>query len=71
MVLDVVGVDFITRSLDEEPNPEEKKLFDMLNDAYRELWSGCEKVTQLSVVARLLNIKSKYRIPKQCFNSIC
>ncbi|KAL4590590.1 hypothetical protein LXL04_003524 [Taraxacum kok-saghyz] len=71
MVLDVAGPDFVTRFLDEEPNLEDKKFFDMLNAADRELWSGCEKVTQLSVVARLLNIKSEYRIPEDCFNSIC
>ncbi|KAL4555261.1 hypothetical protein LXL04_037876 [Taraxacum kok-saghyz] len=58
MVLDVAGPDFITRFLDEEPNPEDKNFFDMLNAVDRELWSGYEKVTQLSVVARLLNIKS-------------
>ena len=71
MVLDAAGPEFITRNLNEEPNPEDKKFFDMLNAADRELWPGCEKVTQLSVVARLLNIQSEYRIPEQCFNSIC
>ncbi|KAL4583531.1 hypothetical protein LXL04_008107 [Taraxacum kok-saghyz] len=71
MVLDVAGPDFVTRNLNQEPNPEDKKFFDMLKAFDRELWSGCEKITQLSVVARLLNIKSEYRIPEQCFNSIC
>ena len=36
MVLDAAGPDFITRTLDEEPNPEDKKFFDMLNAADRE-----------------------------------
>ncbi|KAL4582967.1 hypothetical protein LXL04_007530 [Taraxacum kok-saghyz] len=71
MILDAAGPDFITRMVDEEPNPEDKKLFDMLNLADRELWPNCEKVTQLSVVDRLLNIKSEYRLPEQCFNSFC
>nr|GMD93379.1 transposon, En/Spm-like, Transposase-associated domain protein [Ipomoea batatas] len=39
--------------------------------ADRELWSGCEKLTQLSVVARLLNIKAEYRLPEQCFDAFC
>lgn len=71
MVFDVAGPDFVRRTLDEEPNPEDKKFFDMLKAADKELWSGCEKLTQLSAVARLLNIKSEYRIPEQCFNAIC
>ncbi|KAL7614981.1 hypothetical protein Lser_V15G06214 [Lactuca serriola] len=62
MVMDAAGPDFITSTLDEEPNAEDKKFFDMLEAADKELWSGCKKVTQLSVIARLLNIKSEYRI---------
>ncbi|XP_023761137.2 uncharacterized protein LOC111909581 [Lactuca sativa] len=71
MVMDVAGYDFIGRTFDEDPNPEDKKFFDMLEAADRELWSGCKKATQLSVAARLLNIKSEYRIHEQCFNAIC
>ena len=71
MVMDATGPDFITSTLDEEPNAEDKKFFDMLEAADKELWSGCKKVTQLSVIARLLNIKSEYRIPEQCFDTIC
>ena len=71
MVMDAAGYDFIERTFDEDPNPEDKKFFDMLEAADRELWSGCKKATQFSVAARLLNIKSEYRIPEQCFNAIC
>ncbi|KAL7607985.1 hypothetical protein Lser_V15G12232 [Lactuca serriola] len=71
LVMDAAGPDFMTRTLDEEPNSEDKKFFDMLEAADRELWPGCKKVTQLSVVARLLNIKSEYRIPELCFDAIC
>ncbi|CAI9296941.1 unnamed protein product [Lactuca saligna] len=71
MVMDAAGPDFMTRTLDEEANPEDKKFFDTLEAADRELWPGCKKATQLSVVARLLNIKSEYRIPELCFDAIC
>ena len=36
-----------------------------------QLWSGCKKATQLSVVSRLLNIKSDYRMPEKCYDTIC
>lgn len=58
MVLDAAGPELISRTLDEEPNLEDNKFFNKLKAADKELWPGCEKVTQLSVVARLLNIKS-------------
>nr|GMC91741.1 uncharacterized protein LOC109155304 [Ipomoea batatas] len=71
MVFDAAGPNLITRNVGEEPNVEDKRFFDMLDAADRELWSGCEKLTQLSAVARLLNIKTKYRLPEQCFDAFC
>nr|KAJ0197383.1 hypothetical protein LSAT_V11C700374180 [Lactuca sativa] len=37
----------------------------------KELWPGCKKkVTQLSAVARLLNLKSEYLIPEHSYDTI-
>nr|GMD74945.1 uncharacterized protein LOC109155276 isoform X1 [Ipomoea batatas] len=71
MVIDAAGQNLIARNVGEEPNAEDKKFFDMLDAADRQLWSGCEKLTQLSDVARLLNIKTEYRLPEQCFDAFC
>ncbi|XP_019160044.1 PREDICTED: uncharacterized protein LOC109156648 [Ipomoea nil] len=71
MVYDVASPNLIARNMREEPNVEDKKFFDMLDAADRQLWSGCEKLTQLSAVARLLNIKTEYRLPEQCFDAFC
>ncbi|XP_019171208.1 PREDICTED: uncharacterized protein LOC109166774 [Ipomoea nil] len=71
MVYDAAGPNLIARNMREEPNVEDKKFFDMLDAADRQLWSGCEKLTQLSAVARLLNIKTEYRLPEQCFDAFC
>nr|GMC66417.1 uncharacterized protein LOC109166774 [Ipomoea batatas] len=71
MVIDAAGQNLIARNVGEEPNAEDKKFFDMLDAADRQLWSGCEKLTQLSAVARLLNIKTEYRLPEQCFDAFC
>nr|GMC66641.1 uncharacterized protein LOC109166774 [Ipomoea batatas] len=71
MVFDAAGQNLIARNVGEEPNVEDKKFFDMLDAADRQLWSGCEKLTQLSAVARLLNIKTEYRLPEQCFDAFC
>ena len=42
----------------------------MLQAADQALWPGCEKNSQLSTVARLLNIKSEYHLPKRCYDSL-
>ena len=51
MILDGTDPDFIpafmNRPIEEEPNAVDKKFFDMLKAADKELWSGCNKATQL------------------------
>ena len=41
----------------------------MLKVADEPLWAGCENHTQLSVTARLLNIKTKHNVLENCLNS--
>ena len=41
----------------EEPNESAKKFFDLLKDAQQELWSGCSKLTKISFMVRLFQLK--------------
>ena len=54
MIYDVVGPSFVGLEVDEEPNPQDKKFFDMLKVADTNLWQGYKKMSQLSTTARCL-----------------
>ena len=41
----------------------------MLKTTNKPLWVGCDNHTQLSVSARLLNIKVEHNVSENCFNS--
>ncbi|KAJ8765474.1 hypothetical protein K2173_014596 [Erythroxylum novogranatense] len=56
--------------VDEEPNQQAKQLFDLLQSVDRELWPNCETMTQLSSIARILNIKSEGHISDRSFDKI-
>lgn len=56
--------------VEEPPNPEAQRFYDMLKAADNELWPGCTKHSQLSVVARLINMKSENNISERCFDQI-
>lgn len=56
---------------DEPPNQAAHKLYEMLNAANQELWEGYESHSQLSVVTRMLNIKSEHHLSDRSFDSIC
>ncbi|KAJ8770996.1 hypothetical protein K2173_023321 [Erythroxylum novogranatense] len=57
-------------NVDEEPNPQAKQFFNLLQSADRELWPNCETMTQLSSIARILNIKSEGHISDRSFDKI-
>ena len=42
----------------------------MLRAADTPIWEGCQNHSQLSVVARLLNIKSENNMSEKCFNQV-
>ncbi|XP_039122129.1 uncharacterized protein LOC120258759 [Dioscorea cayenensis subsp. rotundata] len=71
MVIDAAGLDFSPTYMDEPPNAAAKKLFDMLRAANQELWPGCENHSQLSAVARMLNMKAEHHLSERCFNDFC
>ena len=60
MVMDAAEPDFNPNEIsDEPPNPEAQKFFDMLSAVNKELWPGCQRHSQLSLVARMLNMKAE------------
>ncbi|KAH6783195.1 hypothetical protein C2S52_008154 [Perilla frutescens var. hirtella] len=73
MVMDAAGPSLNINDMDdieEAPNPEAQRFFDMLQVADNELWPGCRNHSQLSVVARLMNLKSENGISEKCFDQI-
>lgn len=56
-------------NIHEEPNPQAKRVYDMLEAAQQELWSGSRQ-SQLSVVAQLLSIKADHHFSEACYDRI-
>ncbi|XP_019197160.1 PREDICTED: uncharacterized protein LOC109191027 [Ipomoea nil] len=68
MVMDAAGPEFNVDEIEESPNPEAQKFYDMLKAADQELWPGSNKHSQLSLIARLVSLKSENHISEKCFN---
>ena len=71
MVMDAARPDFNPNEISDEPhNPEAHKFFDMLSAVNKELWPGCQKHLQLSLVARMLNMKAEHHMSQREFDDI-
>ena len=71
MVMDVAMPDFNANEIsDEPPNPKARKFFDMLSVVNKEMWLGCQKHSQLSLVARILNMKVEHHMSQRDFDDI-
>lgn len=70
MVMDAGGLGFNQGTFYKEPNPESQYFYDMLGAANEQLWPGCENHSQLSVAARLLNIKAEHHLSEAAFDSV-
>ena len=72
MVFDAVGSSIQPNlgSAEEEPNLDASNFFDLLSTADKELWPGCDNMTQLRSVALILNIKSEGHIFDRSLNEI-
>ncbi|XP_075507349.1 uncharacterized protein LOC142544170 [Primulina tabacum] len=56
----------------QSPNETAKNLYDMLTASEAEIWEGnLNGHSQLSVVARLLNMKAKHHISERCYDDLC
>ncbi|XP_043807342.1 uncharacterized protein LOC122721981 [Manihot esculenta] len=71
LVADAAGPSFSPSISTEPPNQSTQRLYDMLAVANKELWPGCENHSQLSAVARILNMKSEHHLSERCFDNIC
>ncbi|XP_057999061.1 uncharacterized protein LOC131177905 [Hevea brasiliensis] len=67
---DAPSPDIAFENMEEPPNLNAQKFYDMLNAAEEELWPGCERHSQLSAVARMLNIKSEHHLSEKCYDAI-
>ena len=68
IIMEAVGADFNMDDMDEPPNPEAQKFYDMLKAADNELWPGCKTHSQLSLVARLMSMKSENHMSDKLFD---
>ena len=57
MVFDAAGPALNPSAVDELPNPESQKFYDMMHAAENELWPGNSRHSQLSAAARMLDLK--------------
>ncbi|XP_075101214.1 uncharacterized protein LOC142176778 [Nicotiana tabacum] len=71
MVFDVGGPSF-DGNIEEEPNPSIQNLYNMLKASEQEIWPrNPHGHSQLSVVARLLNLKAKHCFPEKLYDELC
>ncbi|XP_056843317.1 uncharacterized protein LOC130495813 [Raphanus sativus] len=58
-------------NMEEEPNAEAKKFYNILDAAKHPIYDGCkEGLSQLSLAARLMSLKTDYNLPQNCMDSI-
>lgn len=73
MVVDGVGLNFDVEhstNLEDPPNADAQKLYEMLKAVDTPIWDGCVNHSVMSIVARLLSIKSENNMSEKCFNQI-
>jgi len=55
---------------EEESSTYREPFYNMVQALQQPLYDGCSAHSELSTAVRLLNIKSDYNIPQNCFNEI-
>ena len=65
--------DDVQMSLDieQDPNPQSRQLFDMLNTANLPLYLGCEIHIQMSMIGRMMSLKKNFCKPERLYDEIC
>jgi hypothetical protein len=56
--------------VEEEPNANETRFFDLLKDSNEPLWDGCTNHNKLSVVAQMFTIKSDHGLSEAGYDKI-
>ncbi|KAG8382226.1 hypothetical protein BUALT_Bualt05G0054700 [Buddleja alternifolia] len=57
LVNDVFGVKDTNLNMEEEPNEQAKAFYKLLDDAQKELYLGCKKISKLAFLVRLFHLK--------------
>merc|ERR1712080_645360 len=57
-------------NIEEEPNTEARKIYDLLASAKRSLWNGCESGIELSVTSEYITMKSKFNLTEAAFTAV-
>ena len=68
MILDAIGPKFENDFMEEAPNLNAQKFYDILNAVDEKLWDGCTTHSQMSAVARLLHMKSEHHFSERCYD---
>ncbi|CAE5969941.1 unnamed protein product [Arabidopsis arenosa] len=59
------------QNMEEEPNEETKKFFNLLNASHDPIYAGCrEGLSQLSLASRYMTLKTDYNLSEKCMDSI-
>ncbi|CAA7038848.1 unnamed protein product [Microthlaspi erraticum] len=67
----VGNMEEFVENMEEEPNAEAKKFFHILDAAKNPIYDGCKDgLSQLSLAARLMSLKTDYNLPQNCMDSI-
>ncbi|KAL1371645.1 hypothetical protein AAHE18_01G148200 [Arachis hypogaea] len=72
MVVDAAGPELMSQfeeHMEEPPNAETKKFYDLLQSAQRPLFEGCVSHSELSMAVKMLSIKAKGNISQQIFDN--
>jgi hypothetical protein len=56
--------------VEEEPNADTTRFFDMLKDSNEPLWDGCTNHSKLSAIARVFTIKSDHGLSEASYDKI-
>jgi hypothetical protein len=74
MIMDVIGMNYGHADqcsiINEEPNVDMAKVFDLLKDSDEPLWDGCTNYIKLLVVAQVFTIKSGYGFSEAGYDKI-
>ncbi|XP_015960485.1 uncharacterized protein LOC107484411 [Arachis duranensis] len=71
MVVDAAGPELMSQfeeHMEEPPNAEAKKFYDLLQSVQRPLFEGCMDHSELSMVVKMLSIKAKGNVSQQIFD---
>jgi hypothetical protein len=74
MIMDTMRMNYVYTSqcliVDEEPNTDATRFFDLLKNSNDSLWDGYTNHSKLSVVAHVFNIKSDHELSEAGYNRI-